>query len=44
MKINDKSQIVIESADILKKNSYRFEIVVICFFFIIFALSNTIMV
>ena len=26
MKINDKSQIVIESADILKKNSYRFEI------------------
>lgn len=26
MKINDKGQIVIESADILKKNNYRFEI------------------
>lgn len=26
MKINDKSQIVIESADIMKKNNYRFEI------------------
>lgn len=26
MKINDNNQIVIETADVIKKNSYRFEI------------------